>query len=255
LTRAFEEKNRELEGIVYVASHDLRAPLVNIQGFSNELKIACDRLQQLIENASLAPVERRKLFDHIRDEVIEPLAFIQASAIKIDRLLSGLLRLSRLGRAALKIEPIDMNRVVREVVSSLQFQVHESGGTVEVGDLPQCLGDEVQVNQVFSNLIDNAVKYREPARTLHITVNGRVRDGEVIYSVRDNGQGIPPDHQGKAFELFHRLNPDKGTGEGLGLTIAQRIVQRLGGRIRVDAAPDHGCIFSIALPRPIDLPT
>jgi PAS domain S-box-containing protein len=252
LTRAFEEKNRELESIVYVASHDLRSPLVNIQGFSNELKIACDRLQRLIDDAGIAQPAKKHILDHIRDEVTEPLAFIQASAVKIDRLLSGLLKLSRLGRAALKIERLDMNRLVRHVVDSLQYQIHESGGTIEVGSLPPCRGDEVQVNQVFSNLIDNAVKYREPNRTLRVVVTGGIRGDDVIYEVRDNGQGIAPAHQGKAFELFHRLHPDRGTGEGLGLTIAQRIIQRLGGRIRVESAPDQGCSFFVALPHAAD---
>jgi signal transduction histidine kinase len=249
LAQTLSEKNKELETVVYVASHDLRSPLVNIQGFSKELALACDRLRDRLSessgHASASEVQRL-----LGEDIPEALSYIQAGVAKIDSLLAGFLRYSRLGRAALKIEPLDMNAMLATIVQAMEFQIKRSGASVKVERLPQCLGDETQINAVFSNVLDNAIKYLDPKRAGIIAVTGRREQDRAHYAVSDNGIGIAPEHQPKIFEIFHRLNPTVGEGEGLGLTIAQRILERQNGRISVESEPSSGSTFLLSLPAP-----
>jgi two-component system, chemotaxis family, sensor kinase Cph1 len=155
------EKNKELETIVYVASHDLRSPLVNIQGFSKELQRACQDVRgalKIDENPSLS----RELKVQLNEDIPEALEFIRNGVTKMDTLLAGLLRFSRLGRAALQIQKLDMDDMLKSIVKSMEFELREKNVAVKTGKLPSCFGDSVQINQVFSNLLSNAIKFLDP---------------------------------------------------------------------------------------------
>jgi two-component system, chemotaxis family, sensor kinase Cph1 len=246
--RELAEKNKELETIVYTVSHDLRSPLVNVQGFSKQLTRACDKIQAAIGKAGDGGVELAEIKQPLETTIPQALKFISAGVNKMEMLLAGLLRYSRLGRVALTIRPLDMNALVAEIVAAMKFQMDEAGAEIEVGDLPGCLADSAQTNQVFANLIDNALKYRDRSRPLRVKITGWLDDGNAVYAVADNGIGIAMQHQSKAFEIFHRLNPDESTGEGLGLTIAQRVLERQRGRIWVESEEGKGATFFVSLP-------
>jgi signal transduction histidine kinase len=254
-----EQKNKELEQVIYVTSHDLRSPLVNIQGFGQELCYSLTEIEKIVKELDLPVDAREKIIAILEKDIEESLRYIQASTTKMDSLLSGLLKLSRVDRMATTFNTIDMNRMMSDILNAFEFQLKETGMNVSVDKLPPCFGNEMQVNQVFSNLISNAVKYRHPERPGKIYVKGKEiqenigKNGDVpqhqsFYSVSDNGIGIPQDHQGKIFEIFHRLNPEDTEGEGLGLAIVCKIVNRHHGKIWVESEAGKGSCFNILLP-------
>lgn len=240
-------KNKELEQMVYVASHDLRSPLVNIDGYSRELKLIVDELESGLLQGAL-PEALTSIAASSLQEMRSDLGFILSSTAQMDGLLSGLLKLSRSGRAALNITNLNVDTLVTQVLAAVEFQVLESRVTIERSPLPACQGDEVAVSQVFANLINNAIKFRHPGRAGILRISGTVKDGQAVYCVEDNGIGIALAHQEKIFDLFQRLDPEAYPGEGLGLTIVRQTLYRLGGSVRVESEPGSGSRFFVSLP-------
>ena len=249
LLRVLEAKNEELESIIYVSSHDLRAPLVNIQGFSGELKQNLEDLRQGLMRRLKDDIDPpiRELLER---DLPESLRFIISGAEKMDVLLSGLLRLCRLGRLPVNIRPVDMTALLQRILESVRYQIEQAEAEVHIGnDLPRCLADPDQLNQVLTNLLDNAIKYRHPKRKLRVAITARQQGAQIVYSLSDNGRGIDPDHQKKVFEIFHRLEPEgQIAGEGLGLSIVKRLVSRLNGDIDVESNAEGGTTFHLILP-------
>ena len=241
-------KNRELEQIVYVASHDLRSPLVNVDGYSRELEFFLGDITRVMDEHDSAdcPVEK-VLLTEIPD-IRNALQLIRNSTRQMDKLLKGLLQLSRSGRESLTLETVNARALLDRVLSTFDYQFREQGIVINVDPLPPCWADDTQLGQIFSNLISNAVKYRDSEKALTITISGREHGGHVTYCVEDTGIGIAKEHQEKVFELFHRLDPSSNEGDGLGLTIVRQSLWRMDGTIRVESEPGQGSCFLVTLP-------
>jgi len=242
-------KNRELEQILYATTHDLRSPLLNISGYSKMLHGSIDRALSSLEGNGLPQDLRRRLSSLLEEEIPMAERYISTSISKMNTMLTGLLKLSRLGRSELNKECLDMNEMIADIADSIAYQFKESGAELEVSDLPPCSGDRSQINQVFSNLMDNALKYCDPSRPERIRISGVTEGGNVVYCVEDNGTGIPREYHERVFEMFSRLNPDAATGEGLGLNLVKKILQKHNGSIRIESEPGRGSIFYVSVPK------
>ncbi|NLW84057.1 MAG: PAS domain S-box protein [Phycisphaerae bacterium] len=248
LLKELRRKNEELQSIVFIASHDLRGPLVNIRGFAGELNKSFVQVRDILNNAGLHDDVLAKLAPLLHDDIPESLHFIDASSQKMKILLNGLLRLSRIGTVQINPTAINMEQLIGGIIGGLGFKIRQHNIDIAVeGSLPSCLGDLTLINQVFSNLVDNAVKYRHPERPCRIRIRGRTEKGRSVYEVEDNGIGIAPEHQQKIFQTFYQLNPAAG-GDGLGLTIVQRVLDRQDGTITLESEPGTGTCVSITLP-------
>ncbi len=243
-------KNEELENYLYIASHDLRSPLVNIQGFSRRLQKHADSIKTIITDSSISPGIKSDL-DHIIDEDIpKSLKFIFASVTKMDTLLAGLLHLSRTGRTLMSIKKIDTSQLLHTIIGNYNFQLTELNAIVNISDLPPCYGDENLLNQLFSNIIGNAIKYRDKSRQLIIEITAGIEYRRVVYSMRDNGSGIDQRHLEKIWDIFYKVDSSQpDTGDGLGLSIVKRIAEKHNGRVRVESEPGKGSTFFVELQR------
>lgn len=241
-------KSKEIESYLHLATHDLRAPLVNIQGFSQRLQKQTDSIKALISSCDL-PSEAKSIIDKISNEDIpKTLNYIFSNVKKIDTLLNGLLQVSRTGRSLMDIKKIDMNNLFKSIIAAYNFQITELSAKVSLEDLPACYGDEQLLNQMFSNLIGNAIKYRSSNRDLCIEVTGITESNKAIYSIKDNGIGIEQRHLDKIWTMFYQVDSSlSGSGEGLGLSVVKKVADKHRGKLRLESELGKGSIFNVEL--------
>jgi len=243
-----QRANDEIQRFAYIVSHDLRSPLVNVMGFTSEMEATIRPLSELVDRAETEgfPLSEDARLA-VREDLPEAIRFIRASTEKMDRLINAILRLSREGRRSLMPEPIDMNALIGGIVASSQHRLQDIGGEVRVSPLPSLVSDRVGLEQIFSNLIENAIKYRKPGRAPIIEVRGR-REGErAIFEVADNGRGIDPKDHDRVFDLFRRSGTQDQPGEGIGLAHVRAMVYRLGGIISCESKLDAGATFCLSM--------
>lgn len=248
-TQELSRKNEEVEAFVYIVSHDLRGPLVNLQGFSRELQRSCQTLAERLQGATLAPNVEREVKEILESEVPGSLRFISASTSKFERLINALLALSRTGRREFRVELLDMNELLAATLDSLKLGIEATGAQVLVSPLPPARGDATAVGQVLSNLVSNSVRYLQPGRGGRIEIGGVEEGGANRYFVKDNGVGIPEAAKKKLFQVFQRFHPDLAEGEGIGLATVKVIVERHGGRIWAESTEGQGTTFHFTLPQ------
>jgi signal transduction histidine kinase len=238
-------RNQEVEAFVYIVSHDLRAPLVNIQGFCFELEYSCEALEKLLDQTALPDDAKAPIQEIVLQEIPDSLRFIKAGTARFEQLINALLRLSRTGRQTYRYDTVDMAEIVGEVVDSLTKNLEQVGASVVVSALPAAVVDRVAIGQVFSNLTVNALNYLRPDVAGQIEIGGELdtETGNPHFWVRDNGLGIPEAVQERVFQVFQRAHPEQCDGEGMGLAIVKRIVERHGGEIWLESEVGHGSTF------------
>ncbi len=245
------EKNKELEAYLYVTSHDLRSPLVNIQGFSSRLEKQTLNLLQQIESNNFPANQTEPMLDILNNKIPQSLNYIFSSVRKMDSLINGLLLISRTGRIKLNPVSIDMNQLISKIIAAHKFQLDEINAEIDISPLPPCFGDENLINQLFSNLIDNAIKYRKQNAPFQLSVSGNSNNNISTYSVCDNGIGISEHNQKKIWDVFYRVDPKISTsGEGIGLNLALKIIEKHKGKIWAQSEFGKGSCFFIQLNNP-----
>jgi signal transduction histidine kinase len=249
-TRALSQANEEIQKFAYIVSHDLRAPLVNIMGFTTELESAARIVGRYVERRRKAADSDvpPDVIDAIGADVPEAFAFIKTSTAKMDRLIGAILKLSREGRRVLTPEPLAMEPLLGAIRADLQHKLIEKNAEIVIENVPNLISDRLAIEQIFGNLLDNAVKYLAPGRPGMITVRGRVKPPLAIYEVEDNGRGIAPGDRERVFELFRRSGEQNVPGEGIGLAYVRQLIYRLGGEIELDSELGKRTIFRLSLP-------
>jgi len=249
-TSELKRANGEIQRFAYIVSHDLRSPLVNVMGFTAELETARQAIAGYLQKSDRdgwdAPDAATRLA--IEEDLPEAIGFIRTSTQKMDRLINAILNLSRQGRRSLAPERLDLTAIASGIADSLQHRVQETGTQLNVGALPSIVNDRVAVEQILSNLIENALKYLKPGRPGVIDVTGRIEQGRALIEVTDNGRGIDPRDHERIFDLFRRSGQQDQPGEGIGLAHARALAYRLGGTIEVASALEEGSTFRLSLP-------
>jgi signal transduction histidine kinase len=252
VNRELDQKNRENEMFVYSVSHDLRSPLVNLQGFSKELGMVRDDLRGLVAGP-MGDAERARAKTLIDRDISESIHFIQTAVSRLATIIDALLKLSRAGRVEYRAEVVELNPIVEKIVVAMRDTIAEHHAEISVQPLPPAWGDRAALEQIFANLIGNAVNYlsRERPGRIEVGVSDRLAPGleqATVFFVRDNGLGIPEAYLPKLFIIFQRLHGAIAPGEGIGLALVRRAVERHGGRIWAESAEGVGSTFFFALP-------
>jgi len=246
-----EQTNEELKTFAYIVSHDLRAPLVNLKGFAAELDFAVKDLRAELD-AHFGDIQddlRERIHTIVVTDMGEALNFINTSVTRMDGLLNSILKLSRIGRREMIKENIDTKALVQEILQTLGHQLESQNVEVVVGDLPDITGDRVSIDQIFGNLLDNAVKYLDASRPGRIEITGRDTGDMLEFTVKDNGRGISDKDLPKIFQIFRRVGALDKPGEGMGLSYVRTLVRRHGGEIFCTSTPGEGSTFVFTLHR------
>jgi signal transduction histidine kinase len=238
-TAKLDALKRDMEDQLYATSHDLRAPLINVQGFSRELQIGLDQLRN--RNGRLPEVVAALT------DVDESLQFILAGVAQLDARITSLLSVSRIATRTNPTEQVDLNALLQKLARWVQYQLADKSVVLTVESLPVVVGDPARLVQLFSNLIDNAIKYMGDKRERRIQVGVQAGAGEQRFFVQDTGPGISKEDHEQVFRLFRRLPNADCPGEGIGLTMARKIVEKHGGRIWVESTPGAGTTFWFTL--------
>lgn len=248
-TAELEAANEEIKNFAYIVSHDLRAPLVNLKGFAAELRAAlkeveagCATLLPQVDDYKRIAVTRA-----FQEDIPEALQYIESSVGHMDGFIRAILKLSRLGHQQFELVEIDIRAIVDKILGTLAFQLTDQNVRVTVGNLPTVTGDRISLEQIFGNILTNAVIYLLPGCPGEIEISGERMAHETFFRIRDNGRGIAQEDMGNVFVPFRRAGRQDVPGEGMGLAYVQTLVRRHGGRIWCESKLGIGTTFMFTI--------
>ena len=242
----------EMETFTYITSHDLRAPLVNLRGFATEMERAIGKAMPILEKNKehFTPEENATLGYIFREDIPESLHFIVQSVEKMDALTTAVLDLSRIGKREYRSEKVETQTLLQRCLDTLAYEITQKNIRVEHGPLPTIQSDALALEQVFSNILDNAIKYLDPKRPGELSISAREEDNSVVFAFADNGRGIAASDSAKVFQIFRRArNTTDVRGLGMGMAFVQATLRRLGGSIWFESEPGKGTTFYFRLPK------
>jgi len=246
--------NEEVQRFAYIVTHDLRAPLVNIMGFTSELDETMKAIQAyVLADGEVGEQDIRNARQAAAEDLPEAISFIRSSTRKMDALINAILKISRDGKRPLKPEDIDLEALLQANLDTIQHQVTEADGETSLAvSVPRIVSDRISLEQIVGNLLDNAVKYRDKNRPLNIRISAEHAPArQVRISVSDNGRGIAAEDHQRVFDLFRRSGQQDQPGEGIGLAHVRTLVRSLGGEISMSSTFGEGTTFTIVLPQDV----
>lgn len=249
-TAELSRANDEIQRFAYIVSHDLRSPLVNVMGFTAELETAIAPLTTLIDRVDAeAPGLMTPDARAAKADLPEAIGFIRTSTAKMDLLINSILRLSREGRRRLTPAPVDLPALIASIRDGFRHRIDEIGAEIVIGTpMPPIVSDRLALEQIVSNLVENALKYLSSGRPGRVVVSARTEGKRVIIDVADNGRGVAPADHERIFDLFRRSGVQDQPGEGLGLAHVRALTYRLGGLITCISDLGEGATFRLSLP-------
>jgi signal transduction histidine kinase len=247
------QANQEIQRYAYIVTHDLRAPLVNIMGFTAELDSALNTIRGYFADGEEAGRDdaRENARLAVSEDLPEAISFIRSSTRKMDKLINAILKISRDGRRPLNPEALDLEDLIKASTDAVRHQVVDADGEIDVKvTVRHFVSDRFSIEQILGNLFDNAVKYRDTSRPLKLTVRAfQVNRYTVGIDVADNGRGIAAEDHERIFELFRRSGVQDREGEGIGLAHVRSLIRNMGGDINVKSQTGAGTTFMIRLPQ------
>jgi signal transduction histidine kinase len=249
-TSALAQANEEIQRFAYVVTHDLRAPLVNIVGFTGEIEIALAQLRPLAGASSESDPQTVAARHAVNRDIPEAIGFIRSSTQRMDNLIKAILKLSREGKRNLRPDRIALQPLISDTIGSMRHVLEEAGGRVEIDcRVDSIVSDRLSVEQIVGNILDNAIKYRSPARAPQILIRAAPFGARhVVIDISDNGRGIAEQDRERVFELFRRAGAQDQPGEGIGLAHVRMLVRNLGGQVSFTSSLDQGTRFRVILP-------
>lgn len=249
LESELKAKKEEMRDFLLITSHDIRTPLICIQGYAEFLQNDLKKLISILGKKDMTEGSRFTALELARGMAAESLEPVLESAAQIEQLVRSVIKVAKLGRIEMKPEKLDVNSLIAEMLPAFAFQAQAAGAEIEAGRLPQCTADAATLKHIFANLLGNALNFPAEGRKLRITLQGRKSGGTVVFSVSDNGSGIRKDDMPEIWKLFYSRHPaGRKKSQGIGLPMARMMAEANGGRMWAESEAGRGSVFYVEMP-------